>query len=352
MKFSKVSVIIPVYNAEKYLYRCLNSAICQTLKDIEIIIVNDASTDNSLQIIQEFQAVDKRIKLINFPKNKGNGIGRNTALKKARGQFILFLDADDWLEEFAIETLYLKAISEGVKIVLMGYRQHFVASSKNITMLPSYETNDPNIYRYFLTHRKGFGSMPWCYFYSRSLLMDNDITFTEGVYFEDVNFVAQAIFNVKVIGVVSGFPLYNYLVHKESITGFLTKKKIEDLFVVHILLKEYLIKKGVFEKFEKEYLIRFLVYCIEFSFLGFFKMKNKDMDAELKMFMNDIRTSEVMSLDNISVLKGAAEDCKSEKLTSKHLLSAYNFLGAIRTFYKPYRFVYKTKYRIFNFFKN
>ena len=90
MKFSKVSVIIPVYNAEMYLYRCLNSAICQSLKEIEIIIVNDASTDNSLKIIQEFQVIDKRIKLINFPKNKGNGIGRNTALKKARGQFIFF----------------------------------------------------------------------------------------------------------------------------------------------------------------------------------------------------------------------------------------------------------------------
>ena len=345
-------MIIPVYNTERYLHRCLNSAIYQTLNDIEIIIVNDASTDNSLKIIQEFQAVDKRIKLINFSKNKGNGTGRNTALKNARGQYILFLDADDWLEKAAAEFLYLKAKNENYKIVLMGYTQHFVASEKRHIMLPNFQENDPNIYRYFLTHRKGFGSMPWCYFYSRRLLMDKDITFTEGVYFEDVNFVAQAIFSVKDIGVVRDFPLYNYLVHKESITGFLTKKKIEDLFVVHILLKEYLIKKGVFEKFEKEYLIRFLVYCIEFSFLGFFKMKNKDMDAELKMFMNDIRTSEVMSLDNISVLKGAAEDFKSEKLTSKHLLSAYNFLGAIRTFYKPYRFVYKTKYRIFNFFKN
>jgi glycosyltransferase involved in cell wall biosynthesis len=66
LKFSKVSVIIPVYNAEKYLYRCLNSAICQTLKDIEIIIVNDASTDNSLQIIQEFQAVYLKLSLNNL----------------------------------------------------------------------------------------------------------------------------------------------------------------------------------------------------------------------------------------------------------------------------------------------
>ena len=105
----KVSVIIPVYNTEKYLHHCLTSAINQTLKEIEIIVINDASTDKSLTIIQKFTEKDNRIHLINFTKNKGNGIGRNTALKKAKGTYILFLDADDWFEKEAAELLYKKA---------------------------------------------------------------------------------------------------------------------------------------------------------------------------------------------------------------------------------------------------
>ena len=75
MYLPKTSVIIPVYNAEKYLHKCLTSAVSQTLRDIEIIVVNDASIDGSLEIIQKFQKKDQRIQLINFTKNKGNGIG-------------------------------------------------------------------------------------------------------------------------------------------------------------------------------------------------------------------------------------------------------------------------------------
>ena len=130
----KISIIIPVYNTEKYLHQCLNSAIGQTLQDLEIIVVNDASTDRCLKIIQALQKIDNRIQLINFTENKGNGIGRNTALKQAKGKYVLFLDADDWLEKSAAELLYLKAQNECCKIVLMGYLQHFVNTKKTFIL--------------------------------------------------------------------------------------------------------------------------------------------------------------------------------------------------------------------------
>lgn len=98
MYHPKVSIIIPVYNTEKYLQQCLISAINQTLQEIEIIIINDASIDKSLKIIEEFQKKDKRIQLINFKENKGNGVGRNTALKKA----VIFLTAFFVLISFPI----------------------------------------------------------------------------------------------------------------------------------------------------------------------------------------------------------------------------------------------------------
>jgi glycosyltransferase involved in cell wall biosynthesis len=343
----KVSIIIPVYNAEKYLHKCLTSAISQTLKDIEIIVINDASTDTSLEIIKEFEKKDSRIQLINFEKNKGNGIGRNTALKKAKGNYILFLDADDWLEKEAAKLVYQKAKKNNYKIVLMGYLQHFQVSQKTQAMPVIYKEKDTNLHRYFLTHTKGFGSMPWAYFYNRKFLIDNNIFFTEGVYFEDVNFVAKAIFSAQEIGALN-LPLYHYLVHKESITGFLNKKKIENLFEVHILLKEFLIKQDLFKKYEKEYLICFLIYCIEYSFLGYFKMTKNQRDKELDQFMDAIRKSDVMHLENIAVLKEIAKENKEAYI---FLIDTYHFLGTITKYYKLYRFIYKIRYRLFQLFK-
>lgn len=351
MHFPKVSVIIPVYNTELYLDRCLTSAICQTLHDIEMIVVNDASTDRSLQIIQKFQKKDQRIQLINFRKNKGNGIGRNTALKKAKGKYVLFLDADDWLENKAAELLYRKAESKNYNLVIMGYLQHFQSSRKIQFMHVAYEEQDARFHNYFLLHTKGFGSMPWVYFYSKKLLIDNNVVFTEGVYFEDVNFVAKAIFTVDRIGVLN-LPLYHYLIHKESITGFLTKKKINDLFEVHIALKEFLIAHNLFEKYEKEYLIRFLIYCLEYSFLGYFKMPKKQRDQELDAFMNAIRKSDVMCFESLNILKDFSNQYREDKLTYKHWTSAYQFLGSVRKYYKLYRCLYKIRFGVYQFCKN
>lgn len=92
----KVSVIIPVYNAEKYIAQCLQSVIDQTLQEIEIIIVNDGSIDNSLQIVKDFQNKDKRIKIID-QENRGAGNARNTGMSEAKGKYLSLLDVDDFL---------------------------------------------------------------------------------------------------------------------------------------------------------------------------------------------------------------------------------------------------------------
>ena len=101
----KISTIIPIFNAEKYLDKCLTSIINQTLKDIEIICVNDGSTDNSLKILKYYSNLDDRIKIINTD-NHGQGSARNRALKEAEGEFISFVDADDWIELNSYEILY------------------------------------------------------------------------------------------------------------------------------------------------------------------------------------------------------------------------------------------------------
>ena len=109
----KVSVIIPVYNTEKYLEKCLDSVCNQTLSDIEIICVDDCSTDNSLNILKEYAQKDNRIKLIEFKENKGAAAARNEGIKAATGEYIGFIDSDDYPEtDSYYEQLYTKAKQE------------------------------------------------------------------------------------------------------------------------------------------------------------------------------------------------------------------------------------------------
>ena len=99
-----VSVIIPVYNLEKYLKQCLESVVSQTLKDIEILCVNDGSTDSSLEILEEYASRDTRIRIIN-QENHGAGNARNTGLNIAAGEYLYFLDGDDYIENKTLELL-------------------------------------------------------------------------------------------------------------------------------------------------------------------------------------------------------------------------------------------------------
>jgi len=102
----KVSIIIPVYNSELYIDRCIQSAIKQTLKEIEIICVDDASTDNSLEILKKYEKIDNRIKVIHLAENKGPSTSRNKGIDLATGEFIGFMDSDDYADNKFFENLY------------------------------------------------------------------------------------------------------------------------------------------------------------------------------------------------------------------------------------------------------
>ena len=129
----KVSVIIPVYNVEQYLRQCLDSVINQTFKDIEIIIVNDCSPDNSLQIIKQYQQKDSRIVLVDLPENTGVGNARNEGIKLAKGKYITFIDPDDWAAKNFIDVLYNSIEKYNTDFVSVSYvkmSNYKVASKK------------------------------------------------------------------------------------------------------------------------------------------------------------------------------------------------------------------------------
>ena len=113
----KVSVIIPIYNAEKYLIECINSVTTQSLKDIEIICINDGSSDDSQLIIEAFCEIDRRVYFFN-QKNKGAGAARNRGIEFANGEYVYFMDADDYLEKNTLEETYNLAVEKEVDFLM------------------------------------------------------------------------------------------------------------------------------------------------------------------------------------------------------------------------------------------
>ena len=222
----KVSIIVPVYNVEKYLRKCLDSLVNQTLKDIEIICINDGTKDNSVEIIDEYVKKYSNVLLIN-QENQGLGMARNNAMKYAKGDYIAFVDSDDWIDLDMYEVLYNKAIKTNADIVECDYRMVFENSTKvkNRTLFGSLHTwkkfpiacGKIFDWRYVKDDIfDGLRCMVWNRLYKRSLIFDNNLTFPDGKC-EDYPFSLDAVLSAKSI-VYCHKTLYNYLIRFGSLS--------------------------------------------------------------------------------------------------------------------------------------
>ena len=192
MNNPKVSVIIPVYNTEKYLRECLDSVVNQTLKDIEIICVDDGSTDGSLEILQEYAAKDSRFSVFS-QEDSGQSVARNVAMKRAHGKYFFFLDSDDYLETVALERMAVLADAEELDVVVCGRTIHYERDDLPRELAPNSEEQTPV--------RSGVAYMREAkngqyYFNSvitklvlRQLVEDYGISFPKGMIHEDTLFI-------------------------------------------------------------------------------------------------------------------------------------------------------------------
>ncbi len=242
----KVSVIIPVFNAEKYLSDSLNSIINQTLKDIEIICINDGSFDNSLKILNYFREIDNRIIIID-QKNKGVNYARNEGLKIAKGQFILFFDSDDILIKNALEKLFELSVEKNLEILYFNFKsifddkineKHF---SKNVYYKINSNENVKNgkeIYIKLMKENKWIFS-PCFQFIKNSFLLNNKINFFEGIIFDDNLFSFNLISNIN-RGLEINEVFYLKIFYYKTIKK--TDKLLKKLFDYIINIKELLLK--------------------------------------------------------------------------------------------------------------
>lgn len=240
----KVSVIIPVYNVENYLRKCLNSLVNQTLKDIEIIVVNDGTLDNSQEIIDEYvKKYPKKVVSI-IQENGGQGAARNTGLLHAKGEYIGYIDSDDYVEENMYEELYKKAKEEDSDIVICG----------NNVVKENYEfLSKEDVDKEFLLGKMAV----WNKIYKKNIIVDNKIQFRSKVWYEDLDFTMKVYFSSKKISYVDK-PLYNYLLREGSTMNNNNIKRNLELIEAFDSLIDYCKDKKIYNKVKDE--IEFL--CI------------------------------------------------------------------------------------------
>ena len=222
----KVSVIIPVYNAHEYIKRCLDSVCNQTLKDIEIICVDDCSSDNSLDILNGYAKKDNRIKVFLCKTNCGESKARNIGLKNASGEFIAFVDNDDYLDLNFYEILYYKAIETNADIVKGEIHDIQYDGSSTYGFL-NQKIRENNNKFYFAYHW-------WTAIYKRTLILENNIKLIEGHPLGgDILFLNQAIINCQKLELVDNV-YYHYCRREDSgdskILSFEKIKSAIDIF--------------------------------------------------------------------------------------------------------------------------
>ena len=227
-----VSIIVPIYNAEKYLKKCIDSLVNQTKKEIEIILINDGSTDNTENIIKEYK--DKRIK---YFKNENQGIGktRNFGIKKAKGNYIMFVDSDDYVELNACEELYKKAEKEKSDLVICDYYKVYNNGKKEEVTIKDFKPTTLKKYPELLLN---VNLAPWNKLYKKSLIDDNKLSFVENIKYEDTPFVAEALLKAKKIGKVNKSLIY-YVIHKNSETTVRDKRIFDIVKIIDIVRTVY-----------------------------------------------------------------------------------------------------------------
>ena len=227
---TKISVVIPVYNTAKFLERCLDSIVEQTLQDLEIICIDDGSTDNSPEILEKFSQKDSRIKIFHT-EHLGVSCARNLGINNATGEYISFVDSDDWLDKNFLESLYNGAISTNSDIAVGGIiRQH--KYNQNIKLSFDKTLTTDNIDLKFELCDVPELSYVWNKIYKTEKLKTLGLKFEEGRYFEDCIFTPQILYYTDKMTVVPKV-FYHYWRRKNSIISCKNEKVLTDNKYAH-----------------------------------------------------------------------------------------------------------------------
>lgn len=349
----KVTVIIPAYNASMFIDKCVKSVLNQTEAAIEILIINDGSTDDTALKVQTHANADARIKFVNNSKNQGNAKTRNQAIEMASGEYVLFVDADDWVEPDLVEVALASAVQSKHDLVLFGHTEHitYINNPKenteiHIPCLSEADTKD-SVFRSFLLIHKGVLIQPWVYLYKRTFLLENNIKFDEsGIFFEDVIFSTKSIYYANGVSCVAK-SLYRYIRHKKSITHSHSRKSIESRFAALNGVKQFLKDEAIYETYKDEYTLMFLRFGFVLSAYDYMKLDSSQKDPELKRFMKSLMKSDVLKDLDVTALRLPSDEHRGKKALSYAQLN--HVTSSLYNNFRFYQFYYKLRVAVYEF---
>lgn len=256
-----ISVIISVYNVEEYLHICINSVLKQTYQDFEIICIDDASTDSSLEILEYFSKKDSRIKILKNDSNSGLGYSRNKGLDVAQGKYICFLDGDDWFSFDAFEILIKNIEYDNLDVLLFKNSIYLDKPQKfelkkyyDIEFINKFENQVFNHHDLDKTKLFVMANAPWNKFCLKSFLDDNYIRFSnENLIHEDYSFFYKVLTSAKKVGILDKY-LYNSRRCPESIMALNKERLFDNIEVTYNIFDVFYEDKELYEHYKKEVL--------------------------------------------------------------------------------------------------
>lgn len=316
----KISIIIPVYNGEEYLEKCLESIKSQELKDIQAIIVNDGSVDKSEEIIDKYVEENPQIFEKVNKENGGQATARNLGITKARGEYIIFIDSDDYIEQEMLKIMYDKAQEDKSDIVVCDYYE--VTNDKKIVKKAIRSFSEDMNINYILSN-----ASPWNKLIKTELITKNNIKFLENHIYEDLATMPILGGYAKKITYLQK-PLYNYIIREGSTMRQQTyNKKLESIFIAIEHLEKQMQKRNIYDEYkeELEYLIiEHLLYASSGRFLQY-----KEGNAKLKEIKK--------------IIKEKYPNWRKNKYYKKQ---SYKFKLTCNIFYSQNKFVIKTYNKI------
>lgn len=250
MRNPKISIIVPVYNTSKYLDKCINSLLNQVYKNYEIIIINDGSTDNSLDIIKKYKDLNSNITILE-QSNSGQSVARNNAIKIAQGEYITFVDSDDW-----VSTNYLSDMCSCLDYdvdILVSNISLVYDNQKEIKLLefPFSKLSNMEAVNEILIDQV-LKSYPVGKLFKKDLFFNNQVFFPEGMLYEDLAILIKLFYYSKNVILINSYNYY-YRQSVDSSTRKPNRKLIYDKIKALNLIKEFLLAKGIYNQFYQSY---------------------------------------------------------------------------------------------------
>lgn len=290
----KVSIIVPIYNVALYIEKCLRSVFDQTYQDIELILINDCSPDNSMEIVHDFlqkNLTTREVKIVEMPQNGGLSAVRNVGISHASGEYLYFLDSDDSLPINSIATLATLAIKYNPDFVIGGVE--VIGNFDPIVSFGKEDFINANADILDLYLRRGWYVMAWNKMIKTKFVKEHHLFFYEGIYHEDELWSFNLALNAHSMA-LSPEKTYNYYIRGDSITGVMKKKNVEDHAIVYcemlrlVKTNPSLLKDDLMISFLNDY--KFIILTLPFiKSLSFSKKEWLSIYNKLEK-VNDVRS--------------------------------------------------------------